>query len=44
MRRREKMSELVMRKFRSFRFRFTKKRLIEIACALILACIFGVAR
>ena len=36
------MSELVMRKFRSFRL--TKKRLIEIDCELILACIFGVAR
>ena len=42
MRRRKAMSELVMRKFKSFRL--TKKRLIEIACALILACIFGVAR
>lgn len=36
------VSELVMRKFRNFGL--TKKRLIEVACALILACIFGVAR
>lgn len=36
------MSELVMRKFRSFRL--SKKRIIEIACAIILALVFGIAR
>nr|DAT72067.1 MAG TPA: hypothetical protein [Caudoviricetes sp.] len=33
------MSELVMRKFRSFRI--SRKRAIEIASALLLAFIFG---
>lgn len=36
------MSELVIRKIMGFRL--SKKRILEIACALILACIFGVAR
>ena len=39
MRRREKMSELVMRKFRSFRL--SRKRVLEIALSILLALIFG---
>lgn len=33
------MSELVMRKFRSFRL--TKKRILEIVLSVLLALIFG---
>ena len=41
MRRREKMSELVMRKFRSFRL--SRKRVLEIALSILLALFFGAA-
>ena len=41
MRRREKMSELVMRKVRSFRL--SRKRVLEIALSILLALIFGAA-
>ena len=36
-----KMSELVMRKFRSFRL--SRKRVLEIALSILLALIFGAA-
>lgn len=39
MRRRKAVSELVMRKFRSFRI--TKKRILEIVLSVLLALIFG---
>lgn len=39
MRRSKAVSELVMRKFRSFRL--TKKRILEIVLSVLLALIFG---
>lgn len=41
MRRRETMSELVMRKIRGFRI--SRKRALEIALSILLALIFGAA-